>query len=216
MVNRTAKTLAAALAAAVVLAGNAGAFDDPVPVCGDVNDSGAVTSSDALAVLKVAVGQPNNLDCEECPQPEDLGYPDDLGLEVQLSPNFLLGNSLEIPANTVITHLGVLGKAAGPHVQLGLYTDNGGSPDQLVTATGTEVLAAKQNWFPATPVEITAGTYWLMGVYDASALIGYTTSDPSAVVKYRNLTFNGTLPTTFGSAFSFTGATYNYYAHGIQ
>jgi hypothetical protein len=33
------------------------------PVCGDVNRSGSLSASDALAVLKAAVGQPVNLQC---------------------------------------------------------------------------------------------------------------------------------------------------------
>ncbi|HEY2773388.1 MAG TPA: DUF1566 domain-containing protein [Candidatus Binatia bacterium] len=36
------------------------------PVCGDVNSSGKVTSSDALLVLKDAVGQPVALECPRC------------------------------------------------------------------------------------------------------------------------------------------------------
>jgi len=34
--------------------------------CGDVNDSGGVTSTDALLVLKGAVGQPVDLICDQC------------------------------------------------------------------------------------------------------------------------------------------------------
>lgn len=34
--------------------------------CGDVNDSGGVTSTDALLVLKDAVGQPVDLICDQC------------------------------------------------------------------------------------------------------------------------------------------------------
>lgn len=41
--------------------------------CGDVNASGNVTSSDALAVLKDAVGQPVNLQCGPAAQPLKTG-----------------------------------------------------------------------------------------------------------------------------------------------
>jgi hypothetical protein len=57
------KTLfAAALVSFVLCAGSAGAQ----PICGDVNDSGSVTSSDSLAVLRAAVGQPVDLVCDAC------------------------------------------------------------------------------------------------------------------------------------------------------
>jgi hypothetical protein len=48
----------------LVLPGIAGAVP---PVCGDVNGSSSVTSSDALSVLKAAVGQPVMLSCPACP-----------------------------------------------------------------------------------------------------------------------------------------------------
>jgi len=37
--------------------------EDPAPVCGDVNASNSLSTSDALAVLRKAVGQPVDLDC---------------------------------------------------------------------------------------------------------------------------------------------------------
>jgi len=36
----------------------------PIQECGDVDSSGAVDSTDALRVLKSAVGQPESLTCE--------------------------------------------------------------------------------------------------------------------------------------------------------
>lgn len=50
----------AALAAILLFAATALAED---PICGDVNDSGSVSSGDALLVLRKGVGQPVDLDC---------------------------------------------------------------------------------------------------------------------------------------------------------
>jgi hypothetical protein len=52
--------IGAALAATILHVGVARSDD---PVCGDVNASGGVTSSDALAVLKKGVGQDVTLKC---------------------------------------------------------------------------------------------------------------------------------------------------------
>jgi hypothetical protein len=54
--------LATALLSIVLGAGSAGAQ----PICGDVNDSGDVTTTDALSVLRAAVGQPVDLLCDAC------------------------------------------------------------------------------------------------------------------------------------------------------
>jgi len=52
-------TLSAALLQAAVALADA-------PVCGDVNNNGAVQASDALLVLRNAVGQPVTLTCDRC------------------------------------------------------------------------------------------------------------------------------------------------------
>lgn len=49
------------------------------PACGDVNDNGKVTSADALAVLKSAVGQGVDLDCAPPAQPLKTGEINDFG-----------------------------------------------------------------------------------------------------------------------------------------
>ncbi|HXC53608.1 MAG TPA: DUF1566 domain-containing protein [Candidatus Limnocylindrales bacterium] len=60
-----------ALAAGVLLTASTSAM--AAAACGDVNANGTVTSSDALAVLKEAVGQPVNLQCGAPAQPLKTG-----------------------------------------------------------------------------------------------------------------------------------------------
>ena len=131
------------------------------------------------------------------------------------SANYLVGTSLQIPADGILTHLGVIAKAIGPHVQLGLYTESAGEPDVLVAVTHAEVLAGGENWFPVTATAIAAGKYWIMGVYDADASIGQSASD-STVIKYRDLVFSVSLPATFGTATTYSGPSFNYFVHVIH
>lgn len=61
------RELASTVLAAAMLLVLPGAAAAGPAVCGDVNASGTVTSSDALSVLKKAVGQPVMLACASCP-----------------------------------------------------------------------------------------------------------------------------------------------------
>jgi hypothetical protein len=61
------RDLAASLLAGVLLLALPGVAGAVPAVCGDVNGSNTVTSSDALSVLKKAVGQPVMLSCPACP-----------------------------------------------------------------------------------------------------------------------------------------------------
>ncbi|HEY2773389.1 MAG TPA: DUF1566 domain-containing protein [Candidatus Binatia bacterium] len=57
------KTITVAMVATVLLNAGVVLAADPAPVCGDVNNSGNLSASDALAVLKAAVGQQITLQC---------------------------------------------------------------------------------------------------------------------------------------------------------
>ncbi len=58
------KTITTATLAALILRATAALA---APVCGDVNESSSVTSTDALLVLKKSVEQPVTLDCSPTP-----------------------------------------------------------------------------------------------------------------------------------------------------
>ena len=65
-INRTTKTALVALALLGTIGAGVPALAqtcEPAQECGDVDESGAVSASDALRVLKKAVGQPVTMDC---------------------------------------------------------------------------------------------------------------------------------------------------------
>lgn len=63
--------------AAILLATTSGAL--AAPICGDLNDSGNVSTGDALLLLRSAVGQPVDLVCDRC------------GSTCEGDPRYLLG-----------------------------------------------------------------------------------------------------------------------------
>ena len=142
------------------------------PICGDVNVSLDVTTSDALAVLKKAVGQSIQLQCEQCPAGTTYGNTTDFVTPDEFYSGYLQGAVYAIPVASTVTHLGVIAKSSGQHARLALYTDDAGEPGELVVGTSVFTLAegAQQIQVPAT--FIPAGSYWIMSVYDATVLIG--------------------------------------------
>jgi len=126
------------------------------------------------------------------------------------SPNFLLGSPLSVTTTTTLTHLAVIGKAAGPQFQLALYTDVAGNPGTLIASTPAQALAVGVQEIAVTPTALPAGTYWFMGIYQSTAGIGLALT-ASAVVKYISLSFGSALPTTFPPPTTYTGQEFNYY-----
>ena len=95
-----------------------------------------------------------------------------------------------------VTHLGVIAKASGANVLLGLYRNSGGVPTTLVVGTPPTALVAGRLEMPVTNTRITAGTYWLMAMY-----------------AFRD--FSEGLPATVSGASSMFGQRYNYFLRGI-
>jgi len=127
------------------------------------------------------------------------------------SPDYLLGGSFTLPVQGMLTHLCVIAKSGGPNVILALYSDIGGEPGDLMAFTAATPMTVGVMEIPTTPTALPAGTYWMMGVYDADASIGIDQSDPSVPVRYLPQSFSSPLPDPFGPAFGYTGQKFNYY-----
>ena len=82
-----------------------------------------------------------------CAAPSALGYPTDLGATG--SRQTLLGQSITLAAGTTIRSFGLLVPSAGSQVSMGLYTDQSGSPSQLVASAQSKAVAAGTNVYPA-------------------------------------------------------------------
>ena len=105
----------------------------------------------------------------------------------------------------------MISKGNGPNVILSLYGDASGDPGHLMAFTAATPMALGRVEIPVTPTPLPAGTYWIMGVYDADASIGIDDSDPNMPVRYEDQPFSSPLPDPFGAAFEYAGQQFNYY-----
>jgi hypothetical protein len=95
-------------------------------------------------------------------------FPDAAGL--QIPPNALYGQRLVVSQPRVVMRLGLWADVSGPSGRLALYTDDGTGPSALVASTPTFVVATGRTEVDvATPVALAAGSYWLLGNFDAGA-----------------------------------------------
>jgi hypothetical protein len=124
---------------------------------------------------------------------------------------FLTGFALTLPVDCTVTHLALIGKAAGPNFRLGLYTNSGGGPGTLLVGTPVMPLDAATMEVPVTATPVAAGTYWLMAMFDQDASVGVDFSDPSAPVKFAMGDFSQGLPNPVFFAQTFWGQRFNYY-----
>ena len=162
--------------------------------CGKACDAGSCVSSQCQLLTPYKVGDYTAL-----------------GTTGSFTLNYLLGEKVVLSKAATLLDFGLIDATTGQHVVMALYTDNGGSPYQLVAYTSSTALTGTdQQITPNTQASLAAGTYWIMAVYDQTAgpERDNATTNP---IDYISFTFGSTLPTTFPTPTSYTGQNFNYY-----
>jgi len=130
----------------------------------------------------------------------------------QFSPDNLLGTAIVVPTAGKLRKFGFLSANAGPNLKIGIYTDAAGSPGTLIAQMpSTAILQGLNEVSLATPLLLTAGTYWFMGLYSSNGTVYYDLGAAGSTVKYISLAFASALPTTFPAPTTYTGQAFNYY-----
>jgi hypothetical protein len=117
------------------------------------------------------------------------------------SQDLLAGIAVDVPNDAVLTGLGVVlyagpGKIASPNMYLGLYKDVTGSPGDRVTTVNApaKVGPGGKEFIIDPPVDIRAGTYWILGVWDDLATFASNSATP---VNWRFVSYPyAALPTS--------------------
>jgi hypothetical protein len=142
-----------------------------------------------------------------------VGYYADLGAASNKTAGVLVGESVTVAASFTVRSLGlVAGPAGGSLVSIGLYTDVGNAPSQLLASAQNKAVLPGRNEYAVTPLQLGMGNYWIMAVYDTvtpleAAMAGGTT------VTRQSLTtgWGSPLPTTLTGTTPQSGAATNYY-----
>jgi hypothetical protein len=88
----------------------------------------------------------------------------------------IFGHRVTVPANTTLKALGVIAGAAGPNVQLALYSDSSG-PQTRMRQSGEFALVNDDNRIEVPDTALTAGDYWIMMHTEGLTSLGRTAAD---------------------------------------
>src|SRR5690606_10116549 len=131
-------------------------------------------------------------------------------------PYYLVGVNFTLSEVGVVHALNMIGNGTGTDFQMAMYDDIGGAPNNLVASTAISKVGTGVMTLPVTPVQLAAGDYWIMAVYNTN---GSSTDhsnvnhvDTTSKVYYTELPFGNPIPSN-GSGFEFyTGQDFLYFA----
>jgi hypothetical protein len=141
-----------------------------------------------------------------------------------LAASALYGQKVTIARDIMLTAFGVFGNqpAIGVHSSMALYGNSAnGAPSGPVAFTGSLPIGAGDNELPVSPpVPVTAGTYWVVGQYDAVASI-CTDNVTTNLVDLVTPNLYGFLPNPFaetdgGAPRQLETVDINYYVIGTE
>ena len=139
-------------------------------------------------------------------------FADHAGMTV--TSNTLYGQQVTLAAQAYVMRLGLFTDNAGATARIALYLDQAANPALLVAQAGPQALVVGENEIRlAAPVQLNAGTYWLMADFDAGTQVRRNAATVAQI--FLSVAATAPLPATTAGSTSLTGNTLNYFAEII-
>ena len=180
-------------------------FSDPIPT--NASDFLSYTDRDYLYSLSIDCG--NTLPTDICNIGNETSTND--FVDGQFSANYLLGVKYSLSQEGTLNAIKLIGNDSGSGVQMAVYDDNGGVPNNLIAYSAPSIVGDGLTSLPVTPVLLPAGDYWIMAVYASDG--NHTNVNRNAfgnVVFYQSLNYGDPLPTNASNFISYTDRDYLY------
>ena len=180
-------------------------FSDPIPT--NTSNFLSYTGRDYLYSLSIDCG--NTLPTDICNIGNETSTND--FVDGQFSANYLLGVKYSLSQEGTLNAIKLIGNDSGSGVQMAVYDDNGGVPNNLIAYSVPSIVGDGLTSLPVTPVLLPAGDYWIMAVYASDG--NHTNVNRNAfgnVVFYQSLTYGDPLPTNASNFISYTDRDYLY------
>jgi len=138
-----------------------------------------------------------------------ISFPDNAGLAI--SANSLYGQAIAVTRAAVLMRFGLISNGAGFRGRMALYTDQNNKPDMFVASSDFNTISNGKNEISlGSPLEISSGTYWIMGNFDNSAPVRRSATD-SVPQTFTAMPINMPLPSIIPSVVTTSNGELNFY-----
>ena len=126
--------------------------------------------------------------------------------------NYLLGVKYTLSQLGTLNSINLIGNNTGEGVQMAVYDDNGGTPNNLIASSSQSTVGTGITTLPVTPVLLPPGDYWIMAVYESGGnSSNYNPSATGNVVYYSSLQYGSAIPTNASGFTSYNGQDFLYF-----
>lgn len=128
------------------------------------------------------------------------------------SQNFLLGVKFTLSDLGTLNSINMIGNGSGSNIQMAVYDDNAGVPNDLVISSGVTTVGTGVVTLPVTPTQLIPGDYWIMAVYQSSgnhSNVDFTIT--GNVVYYTPLNFGDPIPNNASGFISYENQDFLYF-----
>ena len=139
------------------------------------------------------------------------------------SPDYVLGVQVTIPQSIMLQSFGMIygmsGQPAVSNAIFGLYSSSAtsGLPLSLMAKTNPINVNTAQTYdniaFTSTPT-ISAGTYWMMAMYESNANPRMSLLNGGSLVAYWANPYGSGMPTSAPTITTYSGQNFNYWVNG--
>lgn len=116
-------------------------------------------------------------------------------------PNFLLGTKYTLNSLGTLHSINMIGTNTGAQIQMAVYDDNAGIPNNLIAFTNISTINEGLNSLPVDPIQLEPGDYWIMAIYNIQGIHSFSQAPFDNLTFYNNINFGDNLPVN-ASAFS--------------
>ena len=137
----------------------------------------------------------------------NIGNETDLGWDPgNFLPDFILGVKFSLSEQGTLYSMNMLGNNSGSNMQMAVYDDNAGVPNDLLISSGISTVGSGIVTFDIAPLSIPQGDYWIMAIYEQQG--NHSNVDQMAnsnAVYYTAVNFGDPLPANASGFLSYTG-----------
>lgn len=131
--------------------------------------------------------------------------------QAEFTNNYLLGVKYTLSETGTLNSINMIGTGLGEGLQMAVYDDNSGVPNNLIIASGLGTVGDGLTTFQVSSTVLPAGDYWVMACYEITETSSYERNAPGNLIYYSDHPYGTTVPSNASDFIYYDGLDFPYF-----